>query len=235
MKENGIAIKSSSNDIITLNNLKIRLFDLNTVDKIPACKQKSINVRYDQWLNEKHKIKNKLLDRLGKNRRVHGRSCTVERIEADKAYAFLDEYHLLGCTKAKFNYGIFKGDELLGVASFGKKCPIDRWDGKSMSSELIRLCFIPRTTVIGGFTKILWHHMNEEKLDDIMTYVDRNWSNGDVYRKIGFYEEENIKTHFYFDEEKQKVLLPSALDKEQSCKRIEGAGSYKMIFYNEED
>ena len=37
------------------------------------------------------------------------------------------------------------------------------------------------------------------------------------------------------DKEKQKVLLPGALDKEQSFKRIEGAGSYKMIFYNEED
>ena len=35
--------------------------------------------------------------------------------------------------------------------------------------------------------------INEQKPDDIMTYAISDWSEGDVYRKLGFVEE-GIKT-----------------------------------------
>lgn len=234
LKSEGAVIKHSNKRQIELDELKINLFDLNKVDKIPSCKSQSVNVRVDQWENDQEKIKSKLKDRLGNNQRVFGRNCIIESIEAPVAQEFLGRFHLLGFTKAKHHYGIFEKNQLLGVASFGKKCPIDRYGEKSISSELKRLCFIPGITVIGGFTKVLRYHINKENLDDIMTYLDRNWSTGENFEDLGFYEDDRVKNHFYFDSEENKIYLPSEMNDQMQLKRIEGAGSIKMLYYDED-
>ena len=47
--------------------------------------------------------------------------------------------------------------------------------------------------VAGGMGKILQTFIADVKPDDIMTYAIAEWSEGDVYRKLGF-KEEGIKT-----------------------------------------
>lgn len=47
--------------------------------------------------------------------------------------------------------------------------------------------------VAGGMGKILRSFIEELKPDDIMSYAVTEWSEGDVYRKLGF-KEEGIKT-----------------------------------------
>ena len=230
----GAKITHSNDHYIQIEELKIILLDLDQTDKIPSCKSQSVNIRKDQWINDPEKIKSKLKDRLGNNKRVFGRNCIIKSIESPLAERFLNDYHLLGFTKAKHHYGIYEKDVLLGVGSFGKKCPIDRYGEKSMSSELKRIGFIPGLTIIGGFTKVLRHHINKEKLDDIMTYLDRNWSTGENFEDLGFYEEDRVKNHFYFDTKTGKTYLPSEITNQMQLKRIEGAGSIKMLFYNED-
>lgn len=234
LKDEGVEITHVTSQYIQCGELKIRLFDLDTTDRIPPCKSHSVNVRSDQWVHQKEKIKSKIKDRLGKNQRVFGRNCRIQVIHFDTAKKFLDNYHLLGFTKAKHHYGIFEDERLLGVASFGKKCPIDRYGEKSLSSELKRIGFIPGITIIGGFTKVLRHHIKVEQLDDIMTYLDRNWSTGENFEPLGFYEEDRIKTHFYYDSDNLKTYLPNEINDQMSLKRIEGAGSIKMIYYAED-
>ncbi|MEZ4936285.1 MAG: hypothetical protein R2799_01690 [Crocinitomicaceae bacterium] len=234
LKSEGAEITHLSPDYVQIGELKIRYFDLDKTDRLPPCKSQSINVRSDQWIHQKDQIKSKLKDRLGNNKRIFGRNCTIQAIDSSQAKEFLDRYHLLGFTNAKHQYGIFEDDRLLGVASFGKRCPIDRYGEKSMSSELKRLCFIPGTTIIGGFTKVLRHHIKVEKLDDIMTYLDRNWSTGENFEPLGFYEEETIKTHFYYDPKTKRTYFPNEINDQMILKRIEGAGSIKMIYYAED-
>lgn len=234
LKSEGAEITHFNQSYIQLEELKVNVFDLDETDRIPPCKSQSVNVRVDQWLNCRDKIKSKLKDRLGNNKRVFGRNCTIETIDSETAKEFLETYHLLGFTKAKHHYGIFENGSLLGVASFGKKCPIDRYGEKSMSSELKRLGFIPGFTIIGGFTKVLRHHIKVENLDDIMTYLDRNWSTGENFEDLGFYEEDRVKTHFYYDPKTKSIFHPSEVTDQMILKRIEGAGSIKILYYAED-
>ena len=54
------------------------------------------------------------------------------------------------------------------------------------SYELIRFCSKSGYTVAGGLTKLLQHFIREKQPGDIMTYVERQLSDGSSYIKAGF-------------------------------------------------
>ena len=58
-------------------------------------------------------------------------------------------------------------------------------DGKQ-SFELIRFCCKSGITVTGGLSKLMSHFCIEKNAGDIMTYVDKQFSNGDSFMKAGF-------------------------------------------------
>ena len=45
--------------------------------------------------------------------------------------------------------------------------------------------------VNGGMGKLLNAFIEEVHPDDVMSYADASWSDGDVYRKLGFTQEES--------------------------------------------
>ena len=67
-----------------------------------------------------------------------------------------------------------------------------RWikDGITVRSyEWIRYASLPDVRINGGMGKVLNHFIREVRPDDIMSYADLEWSDGDVYRALGFEED----------------------------------------------
>lgn len=58
-------------------------------------------------------------------------------------------------------------------------------EGKQ-SFELIRFCCKSGITVTGGLSKLMSNFYIEKNAGDIMTYVDKQFSNGDSFIKAGF-------------------------------------------------
>src|SRR3546814_8389597 len=54
------------------------------------------------------------------------------------------------------------------------------------SYELLRFCHKQGVHVVGGFSKLLDAFKREFEPGDIMTYADKDWSDGASYRKLGF-------------------------------------------------
>ena len=54
------------------------------------------------------------------------------------------------------------------------------------SSVLIRFCTLSHTTVVGGLDKVIQYYLRTYQPDDIITFVDREWSTGHTYETIGF-------------------------------------------------
>jgi hypothetical protein len=52
--------------------------------------------------------------------------------------------------------------------------------------ELIRYCVKQNYSVRGGFSKMLKHIINDLLLNKIITFADRRYSDGDVYKYNGF-------------------------------------------------
>jgi hypothetical protein len=60
-------------------------------------------------------------------------------------------------------------------------------EGKGeQSGELIRFCNKLDYTVVGGLSKLLKHFITQYQVDDVMTYIDKDWSDGKSFIQLGF-------------------------------------------------
>lgn len=78
---------------------------------------------------------------------------------------------------------------LIAVATFSNA---RKWikDGKEIRSyEWTRYASLPDLRVSGGMGKLLKAFIKEVQPDDIMSYADLEWSEGGVYKMLGFKEE----------------------------------------------
>lgn len=140
----------------------------------------------DLWQTKKLIIQSRLRSVYGKTERVFARKTKILKIDKPEMNGFLEKNHLQGVANAGYKYGLYYNDRLIAIATFSKGRSIDRLAGVFRSYELIRYCSLLNTTVVGGLDKLLKHFMKDKQPDDIMTYADRDWSDGSVYKKLGF-------------------------------------------------
>jgi len=134
--------------------------------------------------------------------RIYARNCIVKRIGKNEAAGFIDSCHNLKYTACRYHYGIFvlkqghapfPGGTMVAAAGFSNARSWKK-DGRSIRSyEWVRYASLPGTRVLGGMGKILNSFIEDVKPDDIMSYADTAWSDGSVYKKLGF-KEEGVKT-----------------------------------------
>jgi len=157
---------------------------------------KHITLYEDEWRTKNELIISRLLVNLGKSRTIFARNCEVRTIDNHTAKTFLNCNHLLGHTSASYYYALYevKGNkssavipnEPVAVASFSSPRPMNR-DGEVISSyEWVRYASRRGVRVAGGMGKLLNYFVNEQSPQEIMSYADRDWSEGDVYKKLGF-------------------------------------------------
>lgn len=126
------------------------------------------------------KVKSILADILGSKVKIFARKCTCTSIDKVDANAFFDKYHLYGGNNlSKYHYGLYCGDELVSVMSFGKK----RY---SNGIEIIRYAVKSGYTILGGASKLFTHFIADNDIDEVFTYSDNDYFDGSIYSKLGF-------------------------------------------------
>lgn len=154
----------------------------------------------DYIISEPEKTAAAILSRLGLNNRVFARNCEIKKLDKSTAGIFLEQHHLMRATQSAYNYGLFYKQELVALASFSKGRKMNRLPSDKRSYELIRFCCSYGTTVTGGLTKLLRHFCAEKNAGDIMTYVDKQWSDGSAFVKAGFKKHgESAPNYFLVD------------------------------------
>ena len=133
--------------------------------------------------------------------RIFARNCTVERIDRSIAQPFLDANHRMGYTRCGRYYGLFviragrakqNGKPTVSpppgtlVAGFSGPRRWKTGDRVIQSAEWVRYASLQGMAVDGAMGKMLAAFIEETRPDDIMSYADAAWSDGDVYRKLGF-------------------------------------------------
>ena len=225
--------------------------------RINTQNQRIIHLWEDVYLSKTDLVKSRILTMLGNFTRLHARHCFIERIDKLTADNFLKINHLQGSVKAKFKYGLFLKPQyverfigrivcedtdngnskitvplLIAVATFsgGRTMKIgNRADTRSF--ELIRFATLQGYVVVGGMNKLLKAFIIEHQPDDIMSYADRDWSDGRSYDKLGFTKNENnLPQSFYINLktlERSSISLPL----EDEYLKIFNTGSIKYIKY----
>lgn len=224
-------------------------------DKFNAQNQRIIHLWEDVYLAKQELVASRILANLGKFTRLHARHCLIERIDKPTADKFLENNHLQGSVKAKFKYGLFLKPQyvdrfidnivslndsvntdnnlfkrtepkLIAVATFsgGRTMKVGERVG-TRSYELIRFASLQGYVVVGGMDKLLKAFTKEHEPDDIMSYIDRDWSDGRSYLKLGFLKVgELTPLCFVIDESTHQRLMTN-----ENYYQIINAGSFKFL------
>lgn len=154
---------------------------------------------------------------------------------------FLNLNHLQGADTSSFGLGLFFKAELVALASF-KKTGTD-W-------ELSRFCAQQNLHVQGGAGKLIsafMKHHNPKNLN-LISYVDARWSQGDLYRSLGFeFKGRSNPSYWYMhnyekriQKTKQdklltelKLAMPIGLDRIWDCGTTKWVLSWQKFLTNE--
>lgn len=167
--------------------IRIVYYRCGAAHRIPVAGEgRCIHIDEDSWATRPNLLLSRIAALMGQAQRIHARDTVVARIEKRVAFSFLLEHHLQVALPGKYRYGLYYGGELVAVAVFsgGRRMAGKPTDYRSY--ELLRFCHKQGLHVVGGFSKLLNAFKREFKPGDIMTYADKDWSDGTSYRKLGF-------------------------------------------------
>ncbi len=149
-----------------------------------------IIVAEDIWRSRGEMVRPRLLAQLGIFTSIFARNTEVRRIDKRTAADFLDRWHTYADASCRYRYGLFTGDgTLVAVSCFSPPRTWDKGGSAIRSCEWIRYASLPGVRVAGGMGKMLKAFVREVRPDDIMSYADREWTDGSVYEKLHFVRE----------------------------------------------
>lgn len=158
------------------------------LDKLEYFKENGIDIIHiweDDWDNKKDIVKSVILNKLGQTEnKIYARKCEIKEVKPNEARIFLDENHIQGFVKSNLKFGLYYKDQLVSLMSFDhfegrKKMENDEWN-------LNRFCTKLNTNVIGGASKLLKYFIDNYNPLRIVSYADKDLSNGSLYKILGF-------------------------------------------------
>ena len=143
-----------------------------------------VHIFSDEWTYKNDIVKSRLRYMFGMAsiEKVYARNCTVRLVESVVSADFLDRNHIQGNVNAPYRYGLYSGDKLVALMTFGSS----RFE--TGVTELLRFCSDRDIKVVGGAGKLFSHFVEDHpEIKHIVSYADARWSNGHAfYEKLGF-------------------------------------------------
>jgi hypothetical protein len=154
--------------------------------KFKECEDKGIRlitIFSNFWHSKKDIVKKLILNKLNlATDAIYARKCKIITLQSANTKQFLEDNHVQGYTPAQIVYGLTYNDLLVAVMSFSKsRLAIGN---KTSDTELVR--FASSTRVIGAASKLLAYFKKMHPAESIMSYSNNEWSDGNVYKQLGF-------------------------------------------------
>jgi len=172
-------------------------------------------VTEDRWRRQQDMMKARVLAHLGIFDQIYARNCEVRKIDKKTAAEFLEAHHSYSDAACRYRYGLFlkrhtghnagvfadKSEEdilckrhnagiapgtLVAVATFSNARKWKKGEQVIRSYEWTRYASLPGVRLSGGMGKLLNAFIEQVQPDDVMTYADLEWSEGEVYERLGF-------------------------------------------------
>lgn len=161
---------------------------------------KLIQIYGNEFDDNKSLIFSKILNYLGKSIKVSARKTKIVIVNKHDKDLFLNKNHLQGQDSSKICLGLEYNGELVSLMTFGPS----RFN-KNYKYELLRFCNKSGYSVIGGASKLLKHFRVNYK-GSIISYADKRYSDGNLYKTLGFSLDGHTKPSFsYFNIKNNKL------------------------------
>ena len=149
-------------------------------------------VKKDIW-------KSVISGKMGMNTKIFARKCSIREINYKEASKFLEENHLQGTATSSVNLSLVYNDDIVAVMTFSKPRYNKKYDW-----ELIRYCSKRYTNIVGGASKLL-NYFRKLHAGSIISYANRRWSNGNLYRKLGFTCIGSTKPNYFYTKDGKEL------------------------------
>jgi hypothetical protein len=178
---------------------KPRDYHLNKTDECEKVGVKLVHVWEDDWIYRKDIVKSMIINMLNSTKnRIFARKCNIKLVSNELSKKFLDDNHIQGGVNSTVNIGLYYNNEIVSLMNFGKKrvimndrSGVDEW-------ELIRFCNKIDTSVVGGASKLFKYFVDTYKPKEVITYANRSYSNGELYKKLNFCFIHKTNINYYY-------------------------------------
>lgn len=170
--------------------------------KLNDCNSKGIRLIHifeDEWLYKKQIVKNRLKHILGiHSASIGARKCEVREVSNSISNKFLEKHHIQGSISASICLGLYYKNRLIALMTFSHS----RYN-KNYEWELLRYCTMGSISVVGGASKLL-SHFRSKYSGNIISYADKRWSDGNLYKKLGFEELKDSSPAYFYVKNKRR-------------------------------
>lgn len=173
------------------------------LNKTKECEEKGIQLIHifeDEWENKKDIVKDRLKSTLGIfDKTTYARKCQVKKINNNlEESEFLQNNHIQGPVNSLHCYGLYYDNELISIMSFGHYRNSMGRKSEDDEYEIYRCCNKLGYHIPGAASRILYHFINDIKPKKIISYCDRRWSQGKLYKSLGFnLISESVPNYYY--------------------------------------
>jgi hypothetical protein len=158
-----------------------------------------IHIYEDDWIYKQEIVKSRILNLLGKNViKLYARKCIIKECNNSEIRDFLNTNHLQGFVGSQFKLGLYYNNELVSLMIFGKQRKPLGSKNKDDIFEMLRFCNKINTTVVGGANKLFNYFVKNYKPKEVISYADRSWSQGNLYKVLGFEYMDKTKPNYYY-------------------------------------
>ena len=173
----------------------------NHLIKTEMCEDLGIQLFHVFCSDNQEIWKSMISNKLGLSRKIPGRKTIVKEVPNKEAQRFQELNHLQGSVNASIKLGLYYNDELVSLMTFGKS----RYT-KTAEYELIRFCSKLNTTVQGGASKLLKYFERNYSPKSIVSYANRRWSTGNLYKQLGFDLSHISKPNYFYFKINENIL-----------------------------
>lgn len=171
------------------------------LNKTKLCEEKGIQLLHifeDEWIHKKEIVKSIIRSKLDVIiNEISIIECQIVKIDNKTCKNFLTENHIEGHINSKIKIGLLHNNELVFIMCFNK---IN--NGKY---ELLRYCNKLNNTITNGANELLKYFTETYHPKIITTLVDRRYSQGNLYKQLGFSFIKNIKPKYFYFKMKEMI------------------------------
>lgn len=224
---------------------KDKKYHSNKLELCNSIGYRLITIFEDEYMFNKEIVLSRLkaILNIGNLRTIYARTCKVLVISTKQAREFCEQNHLQSYTGAKVKLGAFYNEELVAVMTFAKPS-ISKGGRNGSGWELSRFCSKINCRVVGIASKLFKHFYRTYQPNNVFSYADRRWSDGNLYEKIGFSLEHITRPNYWYIVNKKRlrrfVLRKNESDDpnltewenriQQGYDRIWDCGNYKYVY-----
>jgi len=227
---------------------KSKKYHLNKTNMAEDKGIKLIHIWEDDWKFKREIVESRISNIIGISGRIWARLCEVREISYKESISFLNENHIQGNCISKYRIALFYKNEIVSIMTFGNLRKSLGQKSKDGSYELLRFCNRLNTTIVGGASKLFSFFIRKYSPINIVSYADRCWSNGNLYKRLGFSMDKFTEPNYYyvingirknrFNYTKSKLVKngfdpqksESQIMKEIGYNRIYDSGNIKFVY-----